>query len=65
MLKDFTQMTAVQKMNAYGAAKERFDLKWQQRDKLDKDPMLNQILFMAHQGHWVTCEVLLKDAGIL
>lgn len=65
MLKDYTQMTRDQLMNAYDETSERFALNWMQRDQLDISPMYHQIMFAAHNQQWETVQVLLVSAGIV
>lgn len=58
-------MTNAEKMLAYEAIKDRFDLKWRQRDALDAAPEYEAILQAAHWCQWVNVERMLRHAQII
>lgn len=58
-------MTQDQRMNAYAEVKNRFELKYRQRDKLDASPGYASILKAAHSGNWEQVGRLLKQHGII
>jgi len=58
-------MTNAEKMNAYEATKNRFNLKWRQRDALDASAEYEAIMIAAHLGKWNIAEQLLQQAGII
>jgi hypothetical protein len=58
-------LTHDERMAAYAAVKERYGLKWQQRDKLDASPIYMAIMRAAHQERWADCHRLLWGAGVI
>lgn len=58
-------MNFEQKQAAYEAIKNRYDLKAHQRDVLDREVDLDQILELAHVRHWFKVTAVLKDRRII
>lgn len=63
--KDFTELTKREKMVAYKAIKETFDLKAAQRDKLDISSYHETIIAAAHNMRWAYVAQLLVLAQIV
>ena len=57
--------TQAELMDAFRAVKERYGLKWQQRDKLATSALYMPIMRAAHQERWADCFRLLQGAGVL
>jgi hypothetical protein len=55
----------IDRMNAYAATSERFDLKGRQRNMLDVAETYSHIMYLAHNEVWDRVEQLLRQEGII
>jgi hypothetical protein len=65
MEKDLFGLTQADRMNAYAATKERFNLKAKQRDQLDTCASYSRIMYDAKREAWDLVELSLKQEGII
>lgn len=65
MIKNFTEMTREQRQSAYTVLVERFNLEWDQRDRLDACSLYPMIVLNAHSQLWITVELQLTSEGII